>query len=75
MKSNLMEINYEIDKKNQVISYKSDITDIKYARFFAKKKYLLKSQNTFFVLHIHCTAQLGYLNVKVQVWISAVFSS
>ena len=70
MKSNLMEINYEIDKKNQVISYKSDITDIKYARLKFKK-----SQSTFFVLHIHCTAQLGYLNVKVQVWISAVFSS
>ena len=43
--------------------------------FLLKKKYLLKSQSTFFVLHIHCTAQLGYLNVKVQVWISAVFSS
>ena len=55
----------------------SDITDIKYAKFFAKKVnfYLLESESTFFVLHIHCTAQLGYLNVKVQVWISAVFSS
>ena len=31
MKSNFMEINYEIDEKS------GDITDIKYARFFAKK--------------------------------------
>ena len=56
-----MEMNYEmLDKKSGDISYKSDISDIKYAIFFAKRKISFKKSK-----YVLCTAYSLYCTTRL----------